>query len=94
MVNNDSLTLDLLKPFLKSLVQEVVSELNLQPEQKFYSRQDLMKAFNLSYPTVIDHEKRGLLTGGMQVGRKHVYSQSDVDRYLTRIPKAPCCKVA
>jgi len=73
-----------LKDFLT--VTKSVAEVPEKVE-KFYTRRDLMEKFNVSYPTIIEHEKRGLLTSGKRIGHKHLYSQEDVDNYLNRIPK-------
>lgn len=60
---------------------------------KYFTRRDIMESFGVSYPTIVDHEKRGLLTSNKKIGHKHLYSQQDIDDYLTRLPKAPSCPV-
>ena len=61
--------------------------------KKYFDRKYIMDTFGISYPSVIDHEKRGLLKSSARVGHKFFYTQEDIDAYLTRLPKAPSCPV-
>lgn len=82
-----------LKDFLT--VTRAVVQAEPQPKEavKYFTRRDIMETFGVSYVTIVDHEKRGLLNSNKRIGHKHLYSQEDIDNYLEKIPKAPCCKL-
>lgn len=83
-----------LKDFLT--VTRSVIQRESKPQEdpvKYYNRRDIMQIFGVSYPTIIEHEKRGLLVSSRKVGHKFFYTQEDIEKYLTRIPKAPNCPV-
>lgn len=82
--------LEAFKPVVKNWIKEAISEANGVSSPKFYTRQDIVRDYNVTYPTVLEHIKRGFLVSSRRVGRKYIYSQADIDRYLERT--MPNCK--
>ena len=82
-----SLSLNEMESVFKSWALQIVECLSPeQPEQKYYTRKEVCKIFDISYPTIIEYEKRGLITGS-RIGHKVYYSQEDINQALRRLPK-------
>ena len=64
-----------------------------EPEVKYFSRQDIMQLCRISYPTLLNHEKRGLLGSTLSAGHKRLYTQEDIDNYLQKVKRVPSCKI-
>lgn len=74
-----------------TVTRAVVQDVPTDKTDRYYTRQDLMTIFRVSYPTLTEHCKKGLLTSTKKIGHKHLYSQADIDNYLSLTPKAPNC---
>ena len=61
-------------------------------ERALLTRKDVMERFNISYPTLLTHERKGLIQG-RKVGHKFFYTEDDLDQYMRNIPKPASCEV-
>ena len=88
-----TLSLNQLEKVFKGWTREVLNEAHPEQNQmKLYTRKEVCHLFDISNPTIIDYEKRGLLLGS-RIGHKIYYSQEDIDNALQRLPKAPKSKI-
>lgn len=83
-----TLSLNELQPVLLYLFEQAIGNQKKEPEIKLYGRKEVQEFFNITYPTLLSLERRGILKGS-RVGAKYLYSRSQIEQALGSVKRPP-----
>ncbi|MDV2492676.1 DNA-binding protein [Elizabethkingia anophelis] len=71
--------------FIQEIIRKELSEykVNTQEEKEYYTREEAAKLLNVSYPTLFQWNRDGILKA-RKIGKRVYYSKEDVKEALNR----------
>ncbi|WP_411898131.1 helix-turn-helix domain-containing protein [Elizabethkingia occulta] len=71
--------------FIQEIIRKELSEykVNTQEEKEYYTREETSKLLNVSYPTLFQWNRDGILKA-RKIGKRVYYSKEDVKEALNR----------